>query len=265
MSQWVAISRKEHRHYIWRRYQDFQHTAGDMLVPVLLPELIHLVPMMPLSIVANDPGSEHHTLVGVQSLEPGLNIYLLSDGHWLAPYVPAHYRSYPFQLLRTEDNQELLVMKADSTLINPQATQPDDLPLFAEEGQLHPELAKVVQFLKESEAHRQKTQAAVNQIIAHRLLIPWELTRQATPESPKQPVHGLTRIDEGRLKKLEALTLNQLNQIGALDIAYAMLYSYPRMHDIGKRYQMRTEAQNNDQHLDKGMTIMADDNDILKF
>jgi hypothetical protein len=252
MPQWKAVKKTDHLESGWTRFKDYRHAAQDALVPVMAAELVNLVPVYPLCFSMN-PTDHTYQFVAVLSLQAGLNLFLDSHLQWQAPYVPAYYRSYPFNLLPDSKGQLILCFDGASDLVQTPA-QPGQVRLLNKEGDISDELKQVAAFLTQCQQNRQVTQAMVNQLAEHKLIQPWDMKSRGLDDDPK-PVKGLCHIHEPALKDLAPKCLSALAKSGALALAYAQLLSEARLQDFAKRFEARAKPVDN---------FFAED-DMIKF
>lgn len=237
MAQWQALSPSRHPNAGWLPYTDYHFAAGDVFSPLLAAEIAHAVACFP---VAFTQAGEGYQLVALQSLQPGVNLYVNSQGQWLAPYVPSWYRSHPFRLLPSDTGEHLLCVDVDSPLFC--AKQGGEQRFFDAQGAITPALQKVVEFLQQRHNNQTVTQTLVNALADAGLIQPWALELDTGKEQPT-PVAGIFHINEAALQNLPGERLAPLAQSGALAIAYAQLLSAPRLADFSKRYQHRAQDQ----------------------
>lgn len=259
------ISPVAHREAGWKRPSRYSFAAEDVVVPVVMAELTHLLTSMPLSFVHKSDDAPFQ-LVAVQSLQSGLNVYVAPDGRWLGQYVPAFYRSYPFRMMPIEGSERtaLCADQAGDCFV-PTAAE-GDKRLFQDNGDLTTDLASMRTFMEAWEKNRRTTCERVSELNAHGLIVPWELhlsqgAVDASKDPNAHPVKGLHRIDEAALKALPAEALQALTQSGALSLAYAQLFSEQRMTHLSRRYQLHSEWQ---RHLSANSaleTLFAEDDD----
>lgn len=267
---YIPVSPVTHREAGWKRPSRYFFAAHDVVAPVVMAELSHLLTSMPLAFVHKSEEAPFQ-LVAVQSLQSGLNVYVAPDGRWLGQYVPAFYRSYPFRMMPIEDSgRTALCADQAGECFMPTAGE-GDKRLFQDNGDLTTSLASMRTFMEAWEKNRRTTFERVAELAEHDLIVPWALHlsqgEKEAPEDPNvQPVRGLHRIDEARLKALPAEALHALAQSGALSLAYAQLFSEQRMTHLSRRYQLHSEWQ---RHLSAGSameTLFAeDDEDTLDF
>lgn len=264
MPTWTAISKTDHQHTGWTRFTSYQHARNDVLAAVVVAEITQLLPHYALAFSKTNPDLQDssYQLVALLSLQAGLNLYLDESNQWQAPYVPARYRSYPFNLLPNQNGDLTLCFDQDSGLIHTPAQQ-EQLPLLDDQGQPSEHLAPTIQFLQQLYKNRQLTQTLVDQLADHGLIQSWEITSAGADGEPK-PVKGLYHINEAALKALDSEPLAQLNQSGALGLAYGQLYSQARLQDFKQRFA-RHQRSTTPPEVDIDALFGEKDDSLFKF
>lgn len=187
------------------------------IVPLLGVECAQAIHNFPIVFA---PYGESYVLMGLLSLQPDRNMFVSAEGQWLGSYVPAILRQYPFAVgLPAEGGEPLLCVDNDSGLIS----DTDGQPLFEVDGNPSEMMRKVMEFVGELERNRAGTIRAVNVLVKHNLIIPWDITLQQ-PQGPHK-VNGIFRIDEVAMNALPDEDFLELRQAGVLPIAYAHLLS----------------------------------------
>lgn len=267
---YIPVSPVTHREAGWKRPSRYFFAAQDVVAPVVMAELSHLLTSMPLAFVHKSDDAPFQ-LVAVQSLQSGLNVYVSPDGRWLGQYVPAFYRSYPFRMMPIEDSDRTALCADQAGDCFVLSAGEGDKRLFQDNGELTEGLASMRTFMEAWEKNRRTTLELVAELAEQGLIAPWALhlsqgEKEALEDPSVQPVRGLHRIDEARLKALPAETLQALTQSGALSLAYAQLFSEQRMTHLSRRYQLHSEWQ---RHLPASSaleTLFAeDDEETLDF
>jgi hypothetical protein len=241
MPTWIPVTSQQHRHAAWTKFNNYAHASNDAVVPLLVSELTKALPHYALAFV---PSADCYQLVAVQGLQTGRNLYLNQQQQWLVPYVPAHYRSFPFTLLanREQPDQAMLCVDGDSGLFiadSRDTTNPELTLLYTPEGQYTKPAQDVIEFLRQSHHIRLLTQKLVDQLHQHQLIQPWPIQVQVqTTADPSdghpKTVQGLFRIDEAALRQLAPQALSQLVQSGALALAYGQILSQSRLEQLSK-------------------------------
>lgn len=226
----------------WRKVPSYAFAARQSVVPVVLEELPHVLPITPLAFVQQpeESGESGYQLVAVMSPAPQLNLFVAPDGRWLGGYVPAAFRAYPFRLIevKADDTSHVLCFDEESGLLT-QAGAPGSEPFFVD-GSPTAVVEKIMQFLTAQQQGRALAQQAVALLAEHGVIEPWALNIKIS-EADTLPVAGLFRINEAALKALDGAALKALQEGNALSLAYAQLYSQQRLGNFDRLYQLRQQ------------------------
>lgn len=234
MPNFQAVSRERHAGKRWQRYTSYRFAANDAVAALVLQELPRACMVLPLAFVQ---AQDSFIPVAVQGLQPGKNLLVTDDGRWLAGYIPAAYRGYPFLLANSEDGQQVLCFNEDSGLLS----DTDGEPFFDENGDPAKSVKDVLNFLSQVASNRQATQRACAALQQHNLIQPWPVKLQS--ENGEQTVDGLFRIDEAALNALDIQSLDELRTLGALPIAYCQLLSMQHLPKLGQLAQAHAAQQ----------------------
>ena len=223
------LDSQAHRSLRLQARQPYHFAAQQSLVPVMAGEMAQVA--REYAVVFSDaPGSLPLALLGIRQ---GHNAYVRPSGHWLARYVPAHVRRYPFVLAEhvpadgpVGTSSRLVLVDADA----PHLVSEGGLPLFDDDGAPSKVLQQVQQVLVMLERDSERTLQQMAQIESAGLLV--ERVLPVTPRAGK-PVglQGLRVVDEARLAALEPAVLHALQQSGALKLVYAHLLSLVNLQD----------------------------------
>lgn len=233
MPQYVPIAASTHASKRWQRYSNYAFAAPDAVVPLVAHEMPKACMTLPLAFVQQ---GEQFAPVALLGLHSGQNLYVAADGRWLGAYIPSAYRGYPFALAQTPEGQQVLCIDADSGLVHDSEGE----AFFDEHGQPSQPVKDVLNFLQQVHANRAVTQRVCTALSQLELLQPWPITLQS--DQGEQALQGLWRIDEAKLKLLDAAALHRLQQTGALPLAYCQLLSMQHLPELGKRAQALAQA-----------------------
>lgn len=225
MAKLTVISREQHADKRWKRYTSYSFAAQDAVAPLVAQELPRACMHLPIGFLKTENG---YQLVAVQGLQTGKNLWVAPDGRWLAGYVPAAYRGYPFALANTEDGQRVLCVREDSGLVH----DSDGEPFFDEEGKPAQSIQDVLNFLQQVTANAQATAQLCAALEEHGLISPWNV--QVKSANGEQKVEGLYRVDEAALNSLPAEALAAVRDRGAMPLAYCQLLSMQHLHQLGR-------------------------------
>lgn len=242
MPRYIPLQRNVHQNSGWRPARDYSFTKDNALVPILAEEISHVLPHMSIAFSENTNVASGFDLIGIQSLQPGINLFVHPDGRWLSGYVPAIYRGYPFALLQEEGTDNLhLCIEAESDLFH-ETAQEGDLPLLTDTGEPEAKVSEMMNFLQQCHKNRLATQNLVQQLAKHNLIQPWAIDlKQSETDDKAVPVQGLYQIDREALKQLAPEHLSELCKSGALAMAYSQILSKPRLSGLTPLYTLRDQ------------------------
>lgn len=224
MVDYQVITFERHGLKHWLKHSSYSFAAGDALCPLVVQELPKAVIAMPIGFVAE---GEHFVPVAVQGLAAGRNMLVALDGRWLAPYIPALYRAYPFHLATMEDGEKVLCIDEASGLVADHIGE----PFFSADGAPGKAVLEILDFFNQIEASRQLTRSICAVLQQHGLIQPWPLVVQG--EQGEQKVEGLFRIDEAVLNGLTADALIEVRDAGGMTMAYCQLLSMQHLPTLG--------------------------------
>ncbi|MFA6700648.1 MAG: SapC family protein [Thiomicrospira sp.] len=234
MSEWILLTPDETTGLGWRRSNHYGFCAQDAVVSLVYSELTKAIQTFPLCFISSNPADQAFELVGLQSFVPNVNLNIDEQGNWIAPYVPAAYRSYPFNLIAGDDPNQFYLGFDKSTGLLCGVSEPDALCFFGATGRPIPEVQAIIEFMQQRENQRKLTQEAVNRLAQYNLIQPWEMSLNVA--DGEREVQGLFRIDEQALLALPSEALFELNRVGALSIAYGQLFSIEQLEHLKTRF-----------------------------
>ena len=250
MANIQAITREHYTDKRWLRPNSYHFAAGDTVCRLSAQELSKAAMSLPIAFMSNsgqsskpenkeeESGKESYSLVSVQGLEAGKNLFVAPDGRWLNRYIPALYRSYPFFLVDTDssDERQALCIDEDSGVI----TEDEEGELFfVDEGELSPQITQTLQFLTQSSANFKSTAKACEILSNHQLIKPWEI--KLKHQEGEHTVKGLFCIDEAAFNALDGDALKELQNSGALSTAVCQMLS---MQHLGSLPQLAQAHEN---------------------
>lgn len=259
--QWQAVRPSRHADAGWLPYTDYKHAEGFTTTPLLMAELPQAINIYPLAFVQDD---DKYQLVALHSLRPNLNLFVNPQGKWLAPYVPAWYRSYPMRLLQDETNNNYLLCVDEASPLFQEKVAEGGQAFFGADKKPSEEAQQVINFLQQCQQNRLITERQVQRLADAGLIRPWEI-KLKNEDGNTQSIDGLFHIDESALQQLPGATLEELAKTGALALAYAQLFASARIKDLETRYQYYQKHQAS-QELDLDKILGDDDeSDSLSF
>lgn len=224
-----AIAKETHTTQRWQHPPSHRFVGTQTLLPLVAFELSHAVLHFPIALVAKDDSYVPMAVLGFRAEQ---NLFVAPDGRWLAPYVPASIRCYPFHLATSEKGEKILCI--DTDLLSDTGE-----PFFAN-GEPTQAIRDILNHLMQTEQSRQATAVACAALQKHQLIVPWPITVQG--EQDKHQVDGLFKIDEAVLNQLPGEALTELVQSGALALAYCQMISMQHLTVLGQLAQEHAKA-----------------------
>ena len=167
---------------------------------------------------------ENTVPLALMGLNEGVNVFVEDDGTVLNNvYLPAYARRYPFMLAKLQPTSEELSLCFDPTsdLIGEHA---DGQPLF-DGTEATKTTQDVLQFCEQFEQAGQRTQAFVEELKKHDLLMEGEVSIQQ-PEGGQPFVYrGFQMVDQEKLRNIRGDVLRGWAQSGLLPLIYAHMFS----------------------------------------
>ncbi|MFT0531906.1 SapC family protein [Castellaniella hirudinis] len=229
MPDFHVITPADHADKSWRPSPGYGFAARDTIAALVMQEIPRACLCLPVAFALTD---DHYMPVAVQGLAQGQNLLVGADGRWLADYIPAVYRGYPFALARTNDDQTVLCFDHDSGLLQAGAAQGDSQPFFDAQNQPVERLRQILQFLSQVQANLPATQALCAALRQHDLIEPWAINIQGE-DGQTTTLQGLFRVSETALNTLPADAFQALRESGALPLVYCQLLSMQHLQRLG--------------------------------
>lgn len=254
MTNIKPLDQKRDLHAGWKKFDSYLHAINERAALVSVSELTHVQSLYPLAFAK--VSKDQYRLVAILSLFQKENVFVNQNGKWLAPYTPAHLRSYPFSmtLLKSKDGEPKQVLGFDKNSLlyrdNPDSIAGDER-FFTADGKLSDKLADTAKFLESLSRDTKKTQKIVDQIAELDILIPYMIQGNDDNELKKEFMQGLFRIDEKKYRELDADTLKKLQRSGALGLIYAQMFSLHHLSKLQKLEEQKLHASTKSLDLDE--------------
>lgn len=216
MPKYQVVSKDAHKNLRWKPTNNFKFTAKDHLCSLVLEEAPRAALHVP---IAFSRTGEHFGLFVLQGLEQETNYFVSSTGEWLAGYIPAAYRGYPFALTDSGNGQQVLCIDSNSDSLSETAGS----TFFEDDGEPSAQIQEIMTFLSHIYRNHLSTQALCAFLQEKDLFEPWPIVVKKDEE--EVTVEGVFRINEAKFNELDAATLIQLRDKGALPLIYCQLIS----------------------------------------
>jgi hypothetical protein len=257
MPKIAAVSKQRHAGKSWKRYISYDFVSKTNIAPLVGAEIAQAVSALPMAFVKTE---NTFSLVAVLSLIPGTNMFISRKGRWLGRYVPSAFRSYPFQIAKAQDRDDLILcVNEASGLIQDNGGAES---FFDNQGQLSRPVKDILHFLSKIEQNREITNRAVLALADLGIIIPWPLTVKEIDQ--EKPVAGLYRIDETKMNNLSDEQFLTLRKFQALPIAYAQLLSMENIQILARLAKAQEQMSQIPAKKSQDTSFLGDD-DIISF
>ncbi len=231
------LNRNLHGKMKVRRLSGLPRVALAHAIPVTVDEFAMAQRHYPIVFSAG----ENPVPIALMGLHEGTNAFFDETGTLREPgiYLPAYLRRFPFLLARLREDSDELSLCFDPTaetigeFDEGEALFSGDDPSDATKA--------ILEFCEQFEQAGQRTQAFMEQLKEHSLLMDGEVAIQ--PEGAEQPFiyRGFQMVDEEKFRNLRGDELRKLNQNGVLPLLMAHLFSLSVIREIfGRQVQQGT-------------------------
>lgn len=197
----------------------FAFAKGLAMVRILAGEAAQVALDCPIVFLEENGVLAPFVMLG---LKKGENLFVNEQGQWIASYVPALLRRYPFFMGKASgsDGEALSLLVEEECL-----SREDGEPLFGpkDEEPTGP-AARAIRFLSEVAIEDARTVALTKALGAQGLFEPLALQVTRGTEEPVK-LSGVRKISEGKLNALSDDVFLEFRRSGALAFAFAHLVS----------------------------------------
>jgi hypothetical protein len=252
-----AISWNEHSTKRWVKPSSYAFAARDHIAMVALHEIPKAMMQFPIPFIRN---AEGYLPVVLQGFANGQNFAVSEQGHWLAEYIPAVYRCYPFRMAKNTDGNFVLCIDQASELVREGIA---GFRFFDEDRKPSQETQAILGLLKQLEDDRVIMAKACQILDEQGVMEPWPLQIQ-TAEG-LLPVSNLHRLNEAKLNQLPTEALLALRSCGGLTLSYGHLFSMQQIHLLAGIAQRKSWANKQQQMGQTPSLDIKEEEGILSF
>ncbi len=225
----VPVSAARHAGVCVEPNESYAFSAGVNAVPLMAVEFLRASAEYAIVFVAAGDQVMPAVVLGVRNEQ---NLYLSPDAQWKADYIPAFIRRYPFVFSSNADSTTLtLCIDETHPGVNREGR---GSALFGDDGKPTPYVEKVLEFLKEYQAHFERTRVFCRRIKELGLLEPMQ-ANVTTPKDEKLTLSGFLAVRRDKLRALDGETLQQLAKNDELELLYLHLASMRNFNAVKDR------------------------------
>ena len=220
-----AITKTKHLNCAWKPIQSFNFASKTTLIAITLDELADAALTMPVGLVGL--GNERYIFAAVCGLLENKNAFVLADGSWMFPFVPAMITSYPFKYLDSADGQRVLCIDENSNLLT---SRSEGRPFFNEDGSIFDDFQKKMEELEKIELGTQRSLKACEVFMDYGLIESWRINVKSSDDQEiDKKIGGLYKVSEEKLNNLPDKDFLDLKSKGLLAVAYLQILSMRKL------------------------------------
>ncbi len=226
----VPVSNTRHAGVSVEASDRYPFSAGINAVPLMAAEFPPAAAEYAIVFTAQGDDLMPAAVLGVRNEQ---NLYLSSDSRWQADYVPAFVRRYPFVFASSADGKSLtLCIDEAHPGVNREGR---GNALFGDDGQPTAYVTKVLEFLKEYQAHFERTRLFGQRLKALDLLEPMQ-ANVTTPKGETLSLGGFMIVSRDRLRALAGDKLQEMARNDELELLYLQLASLRNFNQVKDRF-----------------------------
>lgn len=229
----MPLNSRDHSGWKSRTTDQAKWLVGQHAIPLTAEEFVHAARNYPIVFSIGDPSVP----LALMGLNEGANTFIDDEGRPTSPaYIPAYARRYPFMLAKlSPESEELSLCFDPSTDLVGEFDEGN--PLF-ENGEPTEACKATLEFCRNFEEAGFRTQAFVEELTKHDLLMDGEVAIQQAGNDQPFVYRGFRMINQEKLRELRGDVLRQWNQSGMLALIYAHISSLELMSEVfGRQVQ----------------------------
>lgn len=227
--QAIPVSKEKHKDWSLKMQKDYSFAKDVNSVPLLSMEFAQAALEYPIVFTGSEESIMPVIIVGIQEQN---NLYLSDTGEWLAKYIPAFIRCYPFVFSSSDEGKSFTLCIDEKC--NGWNQEGKGERLFDSQGEETQYLKKVLEFLKAYQTQVQFTQAFCKKLKELDLLEPRQ-AQFSLNEEKKASLTGFMGVSRERLQKLSQEQIFDLMQTGSLELIYLHLQSINHFNDLREK------------------------------
>ncbi|MGM5483261.1 MAG: SapC family protein [Nanobdellota archaeon] len=211
------LTSEKHQDLRFSRTNSFSFASKTNLIQLSYSELRPASRFYPIVFPANQPDVPHAVL----SLTPENNSFVDSEGNWKASYIPFIIRSYPFLMLKTEQDESKYALCIDTEADHFKQEYGDIL--FTADGKPNDFTNNILKSLNTYYQEIQKTKKVFRDLNEKEAMIEQQINFDG--DSSKKPLGGFKIVDIKKITSMEDGEIAQLVKTGIMPIIYDHIQS----------------------------------------
>ena len=228
-----ALDPERHKGLRFTPAPDFGFAAGVASAPLSASEVLESARHFPIVFTTEGPLLP----LALLSIKEGANAFVDDAGKWLAPYVPAHIRRYPFILGNSGEPETFTIMLDRQA---PQFAGEGGELLYTEGNTRGPALVAALDFLKTFQEEITGTEKMLEPLAQVLTMQRLDITRA---DGAKTSIDGIRLVDREKIMALDDATLAGWVRSGLMAVIDAHLVSLGNMRALADRQNIGADAK----------------------
>ncbi|WP_068074180.1 SapC family protein [Novosphingobium lentum] len=223
----MPLNSRDHANWKMQGSETAPWLVGFHAIPLTAEEFPQAGRHFPIIFASGD----NPVPLGLMGLNEGVNVFVDATGKVTQPvYLPAYARRYPFLLAKLNPESDELSLCFDPTT-NLIGEGGDGEALF--DGDQPSEATKsALAFCEQFEQAGQRTQAFIDELVKHDLLMEGEVAIQQPGIEQPYIYRGFQMVNQDKLREMRGDVLRGWSQSGLLPLLYAHIFSLELMSNI---------------------------------
>lgn len=225
----VPLSAARHGSVSLETKGGYAFSAGINAVPLMAVELVRAATEYAIVFTAAGDDVVPAAVLGIKGDQ---NLYLASDAHWNAKYIPAFIRRYPFVFAASADKKTLtLCIDEAHPGVNREGK---GQRLFGDDAKPTEYTQNVLKFLQDYQVQFERTKLFGKHLKELDLLVPMQAT-VTTPKGEPLSLGSFLTVSREKLRALDGEALAKLVKTDELELVYLHLYSMRNFNEVKDR------------------------------
>ena len=227
----VPLNKEVHGELYIEPIEGYQHTKDTNSIYIAAVEFLQNAKEYP--IVFTKGSDEKLFPVALLGLQQDQNLFVDKKGQWVADYIPAYVRRYPFILATPDANNKNFTVCIDESFPGFN-TAKEGKPLFNEKGEQLDLLKQAIDFLQDYQNHVQLTTLFCENLSKLDILEPMQANIERV-SGDKLSLGGFMGINREKLKALKPTQLTELVKTDQMELIFAHLASLSNLNSLMQR------------------------------
>jgi SapC protein len=229
----VPLNKEIHNDFYIDSIDSYYHTSDTNSIYIAVTEFSSAASEYPIVFAQGE--NKYFFPVVLLGLKEKQNLYVGKKGEWLADYIPAYVRRYPFILAASNDVESNFSVCIDESYPGFN-TAKEGKRLFNKNGQQSAYLKHAVNFLKEYQNQVNATSNFCEKLKEFDLLEPMQANVELKT-GDKHSITGISCISRNRLKMINVNDLKTMVDNNYMELIYIHLMSLMNVKGLLNKFK----------------------------